>query len=48
MSLMARRQALVMSFGDVFWMLTVMFVALAAAGVIMKKPAAARGGGGGH
>ena len=38
MSLMARKQALVMSFGDVFVILTVMFVLLAAAGVIMKKP----------
>jgi DHA2 family multidrug resistance protein len=39
MSLMARGQASVMSFADVFWMLTVLFVVLAAAGVIMKKPA---------
>jgi DHA2 family multidrug resistance protein len=41
MSLMARKQALVMSFGDVFVILTVIFVLLAAAGIIMKKPAAA-------
>jgi DHA2 family multidrug resistance protein len=41
MSLMTRGQATVMSFADVFVMLTVLFVALAAAGIIMKKPAAA-------
>jgi DHA2 family multidrug resistance protein len=40
MSLMARGQATVMSFADVFVMLTVLFVALAAAGIVMKKPAA--------
>jgi DHA2 family multidrug resistance protein len=39
MSSMAREQATVMSFADVFLMLTVLFVALAALGVIMKKPA---------
>ena len=39
MSLMARAQASVMSFADVFWVLTVLFVALAALGIIMKKPA---------
>jgi DHA2 family multidrug resistance protein len=39
MSSMARQQASVMSFADVFLMLTVLFVALAALGVIMKKPA---------
>jgi DHA2 family multidrug resistance protein len=39
MSLMARGQATVMSFADVFVMLTVLFVALAAAGIVMKKPA---------
>lgn len=48
MSLMARKQALVMSFGDVFLILTVLFVALALAGVMMKKPKMAAGGGGGH
>ena len=46
---LVRKQAMVMSFADVFLMLTVLFLALAAVGVIMKKPAApAGGGGGGH
>ncbi|KQY99950.1 MFS transporter [Pseudolabrys sp. Root1462] len=47
-SMMVRQQALVMSFADVFWMLTVMFVMLAAMGIFMRKPQAAGGGGGGH
>ncbi len=37
MSLMARRQASVMSFADVFLMMTVLFVALAALGIVMKR-----------
>ncbi|HTQ84534.1 MAG TPA: DHA2 family efflux MFS transporter permease subunit [Pseudolabrys sp.] len=45
---LVRKQAMVMSFADVFLMLTVLFLALAAIGVIMKKPAAPAGGGGGH
>jgi MFS transporter, DHA2 family, multidrug resistance protein len=45
---MVRRQALVMSFADVFLMLTVLFLVLAAFGVIMKKPAPAGAGAGGH
>ena len=40
MMAMARQQAAVMSFADVFMMLTVLFLALAALGVIMKRPAA--------
>ena len=36
-----RQQAAVMSFADVFLMLTVLFLVLAAFGVIMKKPAPA-------
>jgi DHA2 family multidrug resistance protein len=39
MTAMAHRQAAVMSFADVFLLLTVLFVALAALGVIMKRPA---------
>jgi DHA2 family multidrug resistance protein len=35
---MVRRQASVMSFADVFLMLTALFVALAALGVLMKRP----------
>ena len=37
-----------MSFADVFLMLTVLFVALAVAGVVMKRPAPAAAGAGGH
>jgi MFS transporter, DHA2 family, multidrug resistance protein len=46
MSLMARREATVMSFSDVFLMLTILFVALAALGLVMKRPAAPAGAGG--
>jgi DHA2 family multidrug resistance protein len=38
---MVRQQAAVMSFADVFLILTVLFLALAAVGVIMKRPAPA-------
>jgi len=38
---LVRRQAAVMSFADVFLMLTVLFLALTALGIIMKKPAPA-------
>jgi DHA2 family multidrug resistance protein len=48
MSLMARKQALVMSFGDVFVILTALFVVLAAAGVMMKKPVPVAAGSGAH
>lgn len=41
-------QASLMSFADVFLVLTVLFVALAALGVIMKKPALPRPGAAGH
>jgi DHA2 family multidrug resistance protein len=37
---MARQQASVMSFADVFLMLTVLFVGLAMLGVIMRRPQA--------
>lgn len=45
---MARQQASVMSFADVFLMLTVLFLALAAAGIVMKRPVPATAGAGGH
>jgi MFS transporter, DHA2 family, multidrug resistance protein len=49
MSLMARREATVMSFSDVFLLLTVLFVGLAALGIVMKRPAVPAGAaGGGH
>ena len=46
MSLMVRRQAVVMSFADVFLVMTVLFVALAAFGIVMKKPAMPAGAAG--
>ena len=45
---MVRQQAVVMSFADVFLMLTALFVALAALGIMMKKPQAVGAGAGGH
>jgi DHA2 family multidrug resistance protein len=48
MSLLARREATVMSFADVFLMLTVLFVALAAMAVVMKRPVPVAAGAGGH
>jgi len=49
MSLIFRREATVMSFSDVFLILTILFVALAALGFVMKRPAAPAGAGaGGH
>jgi DHA2 family multidrug resistance protein len=48
MSLLARREATVMSFADVFLLLTVLFVALAVMGIMMKRPAAAPADAGGH
>ena len=45
---MVRQQAAVMSFADVFMMLTVLFLALAALGVIMKRPEPLAAGAGGH
>jgi DHA2 family multidrug resistance protein len=38
---LVRRQAAVMSFADVFLMLTVLFLGLAALGIIMKRPMSA-------
>ena len=48
MSAMVRREALVMSFADTFYLLTFLFVALIFALPFVKKPKAAGGGGGGH
>ena len=45
---LARQQALVMSFGDVFWILTFLFVGLSLGTPFVRKPQAAPGGGGGH
>jgi len=38
---MVRQQAWVMSFADVFWVLTLLFAGLAIAAMMMKKPEAA-------
>jgi DHA2 family multidrug resistance protein len=43
MSLMVRREATVMSFSDVFLLLTVLFVGLAVLGIVMKRPATPAG-----
>jgi DHA2 family multidrug resistance protein len=48
MMLITRQQATVLSFADVFLMLTVLFVVLAAFGIIMKRPAPVAAGNGGH
>jgi MFS transporter, DHA2 family, multidrug resistance protein len=45
---MVRKQAAVMSFADVFLILTVLFVALAAVGVIMRRPEPVGGAAGAH
>jgi DHA2 family multidrug resistance protein len=45
MSLMVRREATVMSFSDVFLLLTILFVGLAVLGIVMKRPAAPAGAG---
>ena len=43
MNAMVRLQAAVMSYADVFLMLTVLFLVLAAFGLLMKRPQAAAG-----
>ncbi len=48
MMAMVRLQAAVMSYADVFLMLTILFLVLAAFGLLMKRPVAAAGAGGGH
>ena len=41
MMAMVRQQASVMSFADLFLILTLLFVALAAFGIVMRRPASA-------
>jgi DHA2 family multidrug resistance protein len=49
LSNMVRREALVMSFADVFYLLTFLFLALACALPLVRKPrAAGAGAAGGH
>nr|WP_235891000.1 DHA2 family efflux MFS transporter permease subunit [Pararhizobium mangrovi] len=43
-----RMQAQVMSFMDIFYLLTLLFALLAVCAVLMRKPPASAGGGGGH
>jgi DHA2 family multidrug resistance protein len=45
---MVHQQAALMSFMDVFYLLTVLFASLAIFAIMMRKPPAAAGGGGGH
>jgi DHA2 family multidrug resistance protein len=42
------RQGVVMAFGDVFLVLTLLFVALAVLALLVKRPAGAASAGGGH
>ncbi|HZB61692.1 MAG TPA: DHA2 family efflux MFS transporter permease subunit [Microvirga sp.] len=48
LSNMVRREALVMSFADMFLLLTILFLGLVLALPFVQKPRAAAGGGGGH
>jgi DHA2 family multidrug resistance protein len=48
LSNMVHQQAMLMSFMDVFYLLTMLFASLALFSVMMRKPPAAAGGGGGH
>jgi DHA2 family multidrug resistance protein len=45
---LVRQQAAVMSYADVFLILTVLFVALSAVAIVMRRPAAPAGAGAGH
>ena len=48
LSAMVHQQAWLMSFMDVFYLLTVLFASLAVFAMLMRKPPAAASGGGGH
>ncbi len=48
LSLLTHQQGVVMAFADVFFLLTLLFVGLAALAIIMKKPAQVAPVGGGH
>jgi DHA2 family multidrug resistance protein len=48
MMAMVRLQAEVMSYADVFLIMTILFLAIAAFGLVMKRPQAPAGAGGGH
>jgi DHA2 family multidrug resistance protein len=48
LSQIVHRQAVVMGYGDAFFMLTFFYLALSVLVMLLKKPAALSGGGGGH
>jgi len=48
LALLTHQQGVVMAFADVFFLLTLLFVGLAALAVVMKKPVQAAPGAGGH
>src|SRR5882724_9390867 len=48
LALLTHQQGVVMAFADVFFLLTLLFVGLAALAVVMKKPVQAAPAGGGH
>ncbi|WP_394114731.1 DHA2 family efflux MFS transporter permease subunit [Xanthobacter lutulentifluminis] len=48
MALLVRREALVMAFADVFYLLTFLFLALVLAAPLMRRTRPGGGGGGGH
>ena len=48
LNLMTHQQGVVMAFADVFFLLTLLFLGLAALAIVMKRPAAAAGAVGGH
>jgi DHA2 family multidrug resistance protein len=45
---LVRQQAAVLSYADLFLMLTVLFVILAGTAILMKRPPAAAASAGGH
>jgi DHA2 family multidrug resistance protein len=45
---MVRQQATLLSFIDVFFILTMMFCSLAVCAILLRKPKQVAGGGGGH
>jgi DHA2 family multidrug resistance protein len=45
---LTRQEGIVMSFADVFLMLTVVFVTFGALAMVMRRPAAIPGGAAGH
>jgi len=48
LSLIVHRQAVMMAFADIFLIVSMLFIALAALAIVMKRPAAGPGGTGAH